>query len=253
MKEILKVVLYQPLYNLFIFLVAVIPGHNVGVAIILLTFLMRAVLMPLRHKAIESQAKQQSLQPELKKLQEQYKDDRQGLAMAQMQMYKDKGVSPTSGCLPTIVQLVLLIVLYRVFLNGLNAPDHSILYPFVHAATNFSKSFLWIHDLTKPDHLYIFPVLAGLAQLLASRSMMSTLPQSSDPNDMASMMSKQMMYLGPVSIFIFALRVASGLSLYWIVASLLDWYIQHQGIKRFHNQEGKEGKVTVSVRAKKGS
>jgi membrane protein insertase Oxa1/YidC/SpoIIIJ len=89
---------------------------------------------------------------------------------------------------------------------------------------------------------------------LLSRSMMQSMPQpqSSDSNDMAAIMSKQMTYLGPAMIFLFALRVGAGLSLYWVVASLIDWYVQVAGVKRYQATHATELKATVSIRQKKG-
>ncbi len=249
MKAFFKAILYQPLYNIFVLLVALIPGHNIGVAIIVLTVLVRLVLWPVRHKSIESQIKQRDLAPELKKLQETHKDDRMALSSAQMQMYKERGVNPASGCVTALIQFPILIILYYVFRAGIGPSHQDLLYPFVHAPSIVQNSFLWVKDLTKTDKTFILPVLAGLAQLLYSRSLSATLPPASGPNDMAATMSKQMLYLGPVSIFLFALRVPAGLSLYWAVASLLDWYIQGHSTRRFESKAATKN-VTVSVRKK---
>lgn len=253
MKAFFTAILYQPLYNLFIGLIALIPGHNAGLAIIALTILIRVILIPIRHKSIESQLKQQSLQPEIKRLQEHHKDDKSAFASAQMQLYKEKGINPASGCLPTVVQLLVLVILYRVFLTGLNSGHNDLLYHFVHAPSYIQESFLWIKNLTKPDPYFILPVLAAVAQYLATRSMFAGMPVSNDPNDMAAMISKQMMYVGPISILILATRYPAGLALYWAVASFLDWYIQHTGMRRYHRKAGTApDMVTVSVRTKKG-
>jgi YidC/Oxa1 family membrane protein insertase len=117
MTSFFKTFLYTPLYNLFVFLVAIIPGHNLGIAIIALTALVRVILTPAKYKSLESQMKQRELQPEIKQIQEQYKNDRQAQSMATMQMYKDKGVNPASYqfylyCFISFAELLSRITIY---------------------------------------------------------------------------------------------------------------------------------------------
>lgn len=250
MLEFFRTVLYQPLFNLFIFLVALMPNHNVGLAIIVLTVLTRMILLPLKKKSIESQLKQRELQPELKRLTTQYKDDRAGLSAAQMQLYKDKGINPASGCLPTLIQLPILIVLYYVFRSGLGTTDYHLLYPFVKAPETIQTSFLWFQDLTNQDKTMALPILAGVAQFFFSRSMMASLPASDDKNDVAAIMSKQMMYLAPIMTIVIARQFPAGLSLYWFVASLVDWGQQVYLTKRLQTQKTQQGKTRVTVRKK---
>ena len=120
MSQIFHAFIYQPIYNLLIFLYGIIPGHDLGVAIILLTLLVRFLLYPVAQKQIESQKKLQDLQPEIKKLQEKHKGDKEKQGRALMEFYKEKKVNPASGCLPLVIQIVFFIALYRAFIAGLN-------------------------------------------------------------------------------------------------------------------------------------
>ncbi len=248
MKAFISAVLYQPLYNLFIFLVVLAPGHNAGVAIILLTLIVRLVLTPVKHKAIESQIKQRDLQPEVKRVQEKYKDDRQAQSAALMQLYKDKGAHPASGCLPQLVQFAILIALYTVFRHGFGTSEHHLLYPFVHAPDQIGLGFLWIKDMTQRDPTFILPILAGIVQFFFSKSLMAILPPPGNSSDMGAIMSKQMTYMLPVITAIAGMQFPAALSLYWVVGSLIDWYQQVQGMKRFQGR--KSDKVEVTIRRK---
>ncbi len=248
MLEALRIFFYQPLYNLFIVIVNFIPGHNVSVAIVVLTVLSRLALIPMKRKGLESQLKQRELQPEIKRIQTEHKNDRQAQNLAMMELFRNKGVHPASGCLPIIAQSVVLIALYSVFRHGVEQYDQ--LYSFVAPPQSYDVTFLWLRDITAPDNLFILPVAAGLSMFLLSRSYLATMPTSTNSNDMASVMSKQMMYMTPVLTVFFARQFAAALSLYWVVGSLIDWY-QQVSVARKLTTGPKGGKVTVQVRAKR--
>lgn len=251
MQEFFKVTLYQPLFNLFIAILAFTPGHSVAVAIVIITLLIRLVLTPLKYKSIESQLKQRDLQPEVKRIQEKYKDDRQAQSAAMMQLYKDKGVNPASGCLPMIVQIALLISLYSVFNHGWGPEQQAVLYSFVHMPPYINGAFLWVKDLTQADRTLILPILAGIAQFFYTRTMMSAMPAptSAKGDDMSAIMGKQMMYLGPAFTILIGRTLPAALTLYWLVGTLVDWYQQVHVMKRVNHNLG--NKVKVSVRSKK--
>ena len=98
---------------------------DIGIAIILLTIVIRILLIPVFRAQIVSQRRMQMLQPELRAIQAKYKGDRARISEEQMQLYKDRGVNPASGCLPALLQMVLLMPMYQVFSQGLNAPNIS--------------------------------------------------------------------------------------------------------------------------------
>ena len=220
MKELLKIVLYKPLYNLLMFLVWLIPGHSVGWAIIAITLIVRFALLPSSIKTTKSQQKMKLLTPELKKIKEQFKDDRQGEAQATMALYKKHGVSPWGSCLPLLIQLPILIILYRVFMVGLNSSRYDLLYSFTPHVDNINTWFLGF-DLSTPDK-YILPIIAGLSQLVQSWQMKQMNPPaaSGGKDDFAKMFSGQMMYMMPLFTVFIAMKLPAALALYWIVTTL---------------------------------
>ena len=114
------------------FLYNVIPGHDLGVTIVVLTILIRIILYPLAEKQIKSQKKLQAIQPEIKKLQEKHKNDKEKQSRALMQLYKEKKVNPAAGCLPLIIQLIFFIALYRAFMAGIDfSSECKDIYSFV--------------------------------------------------------------------------------------------------------------------------
>src|SRR3990167_6231456 len=119
MIEFFNAVFYQPLFNLLIFLYTILPGHDLGIAIILLTVFVKIILFPLSWKQTDAQYKMQELQPKLKEIKEQHKDNKEALALAQIQIFKDHKINPLSSCLPLLVQFPFLIALFYVFQNGI--------------------------------------------------------------------------------------------------------------------------------------
>lgn len=220
-------IVYQPLYNILIFLYNVVPGKDFGVSIILITVLLRTILIPLYKKQIESQKKLQELQPKIKALQEKTKNDKEQQTKQLMELYKENKTNPFSGCLPLIVQLVFLIAIYRVLItissNGLTV-DASQLYSFVANPDKINQLFLSFIDLTKPN--YIIAALAALAQYFQTKMLMSQQPtpatstDDSGKPDIAQMMNKQMLYLGPFLTLFIGIKFPAGLSLYWLAGTL---------------------------------
>ena len=110
MIQFYNLILYQPLFNLLIFLYNLIPWHDLGIAIIVLTIVIKVVLWPLSGKALKSQKALQSLQPKIEDLKAQYKDDKEGMSRAMMALYKTEKINPFSSCLPLLIQLPFLML-----------------------------------------------------------------------------------------------------------------------------------------------
>lgn len=218
--------IYQPLYNILIFLYNIVPGGDFGIAIILITILLRTILVPVYKKQIESQQKLQILQPKIKELQEKHKHDKERQTKELMELYKEHKTNPFSGCLPLIIQLIFLIAIYRILMNisssGLVASPEE-LYSFISNPGSINQFFLFIVDLTKPS--IVIAVLAATAQYFQTKMLMSSQPQkekksSGEEMDFAQIMSKQMLYLGPVLTLIIGIKFPAGLSLYWLTSTL---------------------------------
>lgn len=229
MVEIFQSIIYQPIYNALVFLYNVIPGQDFGVAIIVTTVFLKLLLVPVSKKQIESQKKLQELQPKIKEIQNKHKNDKEKQTKELMDFYKKNKANPLSGCLPLVVQLVFLLAIYRVFINisaaGLVIKTED-LYSFVADPGKINHLFLGIVDLTKPN--MILAVMAAAAQYFQTKMLMGKNKKENEDKDkksdgkpdFASMMSKQMLYLGPFMTFFIGIKFAAGLALYWLVSTL---------------------------------
>ncbi len=219
MKTIIYHILYRPMYNLLMFFVWLIPGHNVGVAIIMVTILIRLALLPSSNNALRKQKHMRDLQPKIDALKEKYKGDQQGQAKAMMDLYRDHKVSPWGSCLPLLIQMPILFVLYYVFRVGLDKSRFDMIYPFLPKPEMINTHFLGI-DLAQPER-WVLPILTGVTQYIQMRQMqVFTAPLKPGAKDMASMMSKQMMLLMPVMSVIIAMQLPAALPIYWIVTTV---------------------------------
>lgn len=231
MLHIYHEIIYRPILNLLVWAYNTIPGHDVGLVIIIVTIAIRLVLSPFMHKSLKGQRALSALQPKLNELRETHKDNKEAQAKAMMDLYKEHNVSPFSSCLPLLIQLPLLIALYQVFSKALRGNLEG-LYAFVYNPGVLNPKFLGLFDLSQPN--IVFAVLAGLAQFWQSKMIASWQgAQSTDPT--AKIMNMQMTYLLPVVSVFIAWRLPAGLPLYWIVTTLFAIGQQYY-IARLHNK-----------------
>ncbi len=170
---------------------------NYGIAIIILTLLMRLVLYPLQHKSAKSMKKMQQLQPQLQKIKEKYKDDQQRVQKETMELFKREKANPMGGCLPLLLQMPVFFAIYRVLYSAVELVDA----PF----------FGWITDLSAKDPYYVFPVLLTITMFLQQKMMPTA---STDPNQKKIMMAMPL-------VFGFIMKdMPSGLVLYIFVSTL---------------------------------
>ena len=213
--------IFQPIYNLLIVFYNIIPGHDLGVAIIALTLVVRILLYPIAQKQIESQKKLQELQPEIKKIQEKYKKDREKQGRVMMDFYKEKKVNPASGCLPLVIQIVFFIALYQAFIAGLNYSSECVdLYSFVKCPQLIGLKSFGILDLAKPSIL--LAIVAAALQFVQAKMMMIKQTNPVARGDFSTAMNQQMVYLGPVLTLLIGIRFPAGLAVYWIVNTLFS-------------------------------
>ncbi|KKP88290.1 MAG: Stage III sporulation protein J [Berkelbacteria bacterium GW2011_GWA2_35_9] len=227
MKYFLKIVLYNPLYNLLIGLTLIIPGHSVGWAIIIITILIRLILLIPSSKSIHQQKKVQEIQPQLAKLKEEYKDDQKKLTQETLALYKKYQINPVGSCLPLLIQLPILIILYQVFIRGLSTASFHNLYSFIPQPESLNTNFFGL-DLTKPD-VWVLPILAGVSQFFQSWQLQPKNKNQSATNDPSAMMMKQMMYVFPVMTVLICRSLPSALPIYWVVSTLFS-IVQQQSI-----------------------
>lgn len=227
MRYLWNVVLYQPLFNLLIFITNLMPGKDVGLAVILLTILVKLALYPLTKKSIESQVAMAQMQPELERIKKEF-PDKQEQAKRTMEFYKEQKSSPFAGCLVMLIQLPIIFALYYVFLGGF--ADMSHLYSFVANPGVINMNFLGFLDISKP-HI-VLAVLAGASQFLQMKiSFSGQKPAASVGGmDMTKMMQTQMQYVLPIVIIFAGLKFSGAVALYWITSNLIgalqEYYIR---------------------------
>lgn len=220
----------NPFITILLFLYQILGG-NVVLAIVVFTVLVRLATYPLTVKQQRSTKAMQELQPELKKLQEKYKNDRERLAQAQWELYRQYGVNPMAGCIVLIVQLPILLGLYRAIIATLAATPTQLLnlsgrlwVTGLSTQVPLQNKFLWL-NLAVPDPLYLLPVLVVVTTWLQQKLLMPATSSSSGSgdkaSDQASQMSRQMMMLMPLMFGFFALSFASGLSIYFIASNII--------------------------------
>jgi YidC/Oxa1 family membrane protein insertase len=247
--SIWHVLLYQPLLNLLVLFYKLL-GQNLGVAIIAMTIFIRLLLLPLTLPSLKASKKIKELSPELEKLKKKHKDNKQALAQAQLKLYQKHGVNPAAGCMPQIIQIIILIALFQAFrqllvsngdvINKLN----EVLYPPLQLIKEgkINSSFFYL-DLTKPDLIVvpeltlfsfkinklpgIFLISAAVVQFISSKLMMGTASAAQvkaketkgKEDDMATAMQKQMLFLMPIMTLFIGISFPSGLVLYWLTFS----------------------------------
>lgn len=235
-------ILYRPILNFLVLIQNVIPGHNFGLSIIVLTALIRLILWPLAGQSIRSQKALQEIQPEINKLKEKYKGDKAEEAKAVMDLYKSKNINPASGCVPLLVQLPVLIALYYALWAGIkHSAIEQSLYSFVHLSDGINFIFLGFIDLTKKS--IMLGILAGALQFYQTKMMTTrnTSAQSgksdkegSLSDDFAKTMNTQMLYMMPLFTVFIASTLPSGLALYWVTTSAFSIVQQYYQMKKIN-------------------
>lgn len=224
-SSLFHTILYQPLFNGFVGLYNIIPGHDVGIVILAVTILIRLILYPLTSSSIKAQKSLQELQPKLEEIKKQHAGDTQKQTQATMELYKNNKVNPFASCLPLLVQLPILIALYMVMRDGLASTDLAkVLYPFVANPGQLNSVSFGFLNLAKPS--IALAVLAGAAQFWQAKTMITKKPPVSagagaKDEGMMAMMNKQMLYFMPVMTVIIGFSLPAGLTLYWFFSTLL--------------------------------
>src|SRR3989344_3369864 len=239
-STVFHAVIYDPLYNGLIFLVGVVPSHDVGLAVIALTIVVRVILLPLSRRAVETQIAMKKVAPEIEKIKEKFKDNREEQGKAIFALYKERGVHPFASIGLVLIQFPVLIGLYWVFYaGGFPEVDASLLYSFVHIPASVNMEFLGILDMSKRS--IIIAVLAAATQLIYTRLSMgprqkaleSTPVEASLSGDMAKSFDLQARYMLPVIIGVIAYTIPSAAPLYWVTSNILMILQEYAAGRRF--------------------
>ena len=241
MGNIFDVLIVNPFMNALLLIYAFVG--NFGVSIILFTILVRLITHPLMVKQIKSSTAMQQLMAseEWQKIQEKNKGDKEKLAQEQMRIYSEKGISPFDSCLPTLIQMPILIGFYQSIIRAIGVTPLQLLglvrtiYPglenITHAASlsaliPIQSQFLWM-NLGLPEHVsvpglpFAIPILAIIVGLTTYVQTKLTIQPSASPNDQSAQMNQMMGLYMPVLLFYFALNFASGLAVYFITSNLV--------------------------------
>jgi YidC/Oxa1 family membrane protein insertase len=248
-----QTILVTPLLNVLVALYQ--AAGNLGLAIILMTVLIRAALLPVMIPSMRNMKKQQKLKPELDKIREKFKYDKQKQAEKQMELFKEHGINPASGCFTQIITILILFALYGVIrkittLESVSEVNDLLYFSFLKLkeGMGINTRFLYL-DLAEPDPYFIFAFLSGAVQFISTKMTMSfskigekaakETPEKTD--DVAYNMQQQMLYTMPVMNVIVGITLPSGIVLYMLTAavfSILQNFIVNgsEGLKLFFDK-----------------
>lgn len=218
----------DPIYNSLVFFIDVIPGGDVGLAIILTTIVVKLVLLPLSIKAAKTQVVMREIEPELKAIKERFKDQREEQAKATLELYRTSGINPFASIFLVFLQIPIIIALYLSVSNGGGIPlpeiNTSLLYAFVPVPAATSMIFLGLIDISVRS--LPLAALAGITQFMhAKLSIPAPAPREKDAtpsfkDDLMRSMHLQMRYVLPAIIFIVAYSISAAIALYFTISSL---------------------------------
>lgn len=255
-KQIWNGIFYKPIYNALIWLTAVLPGHYLWIAIILLTIIIRTILLVPSQKAMKAQKRMQEIQPRLEKIKQKYKGDQAKIAQETMALWKESKASPMGSCLPMLLQIPFLIALFYAVQRGLNPDNVYLLYSSYgnFALHDINVSFFGLLDLTQKN-LYVLPLIVGGLQFTQMKlSMMRNAKKKDEKGgkkDKASDMqaaTNMMTYIMPIMIAVFTASLPAGVGFYWGTSTLYGIIQQI-----FVNKSGGKDKDEPTVRVIKSN
>lgn len=215
-------VIYYPIYNALAAALSLIPGGDIGIAIILITVLVKLILFPLAVKASQTQHAMRMLEPKMKDLKEKYKDNSQELAKETMALYKEYKVNPFASVLLLLIQIPIILGLYWVIIEeGKGNFDPSLLYSFVPVPGEVSHNFLGLIPIASGS--IILSLIVAVTQFIQARLLMPTKPTATGKgfqDDLAQSMHLQMRYVFPVVIGVISYVGSAAVALYFITSNI---------------------------------
>jgi YidC/Oxa1 family membrane protein insertase len=225
MIQLFNVILFQPLLNILVFFYNTIAFHDLGLAIIFLTILVRLIIYPLSLSQIKSQRSLAGLQEKVNVIRKQYADDKQKQTQAIMELYRQNKVNPFSSCFSLIIQFPILIAVYEVFRRGI-LTDQLPLYSFIQDPGKLNTIAFGFLDLSAKS--FLLALLTGVTQFFQTKMMSrKKLPAAvkKDPGakdeSILTAMNKNMLYFFPLLTVVIGMSFASGLVFYWLISNLL--------------------------------
>lgn len=227
-------ILVQPIYNLFVSLLGVMPGGDMALAIIALTVLMRLVLYPVFTASIRTQMGMQAIAADIDELKRKHKDDKEMLAREQMALFKKHKVNPLAGIGALVIQLAVIIALYfALFREGFPEINHALLYSFVHAPGVVTTTFLGL-DLLTPHHI-LLAILTAATQFWAIWLTLARAPAPQGKDDKAlavRMQQRMMLYVMPLVLALTSYFFAGAVGVYFVANNLFsvaqEWLVRRK-------------------------
>ncbi len=247
---------FIPLYNALVFLVSVIPFADLGLAVIMLTIIVKLILFPLSLKAVRTQFAMRALEPRLKEIKEKFKDKREEQARKTMALYKESGVNPFSSVLLILIQLPIIFGLYWVFVRG-GLPDLNldILYSFTPIPEMFNMQFFWVSDIAEKSA--ILALLAGATQYFQIKLTLPPLKERgktpSLKDDLARSFHLQMRYMMPIIVVVIAYAISAAIALYWTTSNVFaigqELFVRRRIKRKYESDEEKKASSSASLSA----
>ena len=250
MGEFFNTILINPLVNALFFIYGIIPGHDFGISVVILTILIRLILWPLAGKQLHSQKKMQALQGDIAKIREKAAGDKQKESAMLMELYKEKEVNPFSACLPALLQFPILIAMFVVFQKSTGSIQQidSILYepvknlPYIQQLLSgqiaFKASLFGLVEMSKASP--VLAILAGATQYLQVR-MITPRKQKTDTKDPQAQMMSLMNYSFPLLTVFIAWSLPSALPLYWTTTNLVSigqqWLVARKEVETMEEMD----------------
>ena len=225
-------ILDQPILRALTLLYEYLPGQDFGVAVVVLTLLLRFILYPLSAKAFESQKAQMRIQGKVREIQEQYKGKKDELSRKLLELYRAEKINPFAAILPLLPQLLVLLSLYRVLNGGFEEGPISLIDPSFFGIINLGEKF------------WPFAVAAGISQFIQGKQMLPLQQKAGSPRlgeagakDMSQSIQTKMVYAFPLLTVVFALQFPAALSLYWTTSNIFSiaqqWHLMKKSTPSF--------------------
>lgn len=222
-SQIFDQILYIPLFNFLVILYKYITFNDFGVAIIILTFIIRLILSPLSLKSLKSQKYLTEIQPKIKEIQEKFKSDKIRQNQALLDLYRKYNINPFSGCFPVLIQLPFLIALYKISITGFNESSMANIYSFIKKPDFLNSISFGFIDLTKRS--VFLSIIAGAVQFFQSKfsfKKQTILYQKTSQKGDYFSLNQQLLYFIPIITIIISLSFPAGLPLYWIATTIFS-------------------------------
>lgn len=227
-------ILAKPLGFLLSWLYGIIG--NYGIALIIVTVIVKLCLYPVYAKSIKSTMKMTEVQPKIQEIQQKYAKDRELMNEKLTELYKDEGVSMYGGCLPMVVQMIVIMGLFALLRNPMAYIDSDSMLFAIH------EPFLWIQDLAQPDK-WILPILAAVATFIATSMSQNTGAAGANAQQ-AKMMTNIMKYFFPIMILWMARSYPAGLAIYWFGSQVIQIFYNIRFAKMRRESAEKRAKAS---------